>query len=309
MRARGYRSIFLFGLIGLVASCSSTTPSGTGSGNFTATIDGSAWAAAAASITVTPSTSVPGSVVISGTQISGTTNTTSISLELGYLMTNTTYPLGVNELTTAGGTAIVSSTSTSVASSWTTGFSGAAGTITLTDLTATHIAGKFTFTAVPNVGTTGGNKSVTNGQFDLNMTGFVAATSANPGSTMKATVGGTPFNGATISGQGSGGVFSLLGATSDPIGTNLTSISLVTTQPVVAGTTYPLIPQNGGPSISVRVTVGSTTYGGGIGNDSGSVTVTNVSGGRASGSFSGTLFGTNGTSIVVSGGTFDVKTQ
>jgi hypothetical protein len=50
---------------------------------------------------------------------------------------------------------------------WTSSHPGGSGTVTVTALTTTRVAGTFSFVAVPDPGTPGGTRHVTNGQFDI----------------------------------------------------------------------------------------------------------------------------------------------
>lgn len=303
MRAAFVR-LGLCALIAAVTACHSTSPSGTGSGSFTATLDGVNWASAASLITVSGANSVvPGSIIISGTQTSGT-STISVSLLLGYIpgVAPPSLPFGVNQATTAGGTGLVQSTTSSTFANWSTGFSGAAGTVSITGITSSQISGTFQFTAPPQLGQTGASKVVTNGKFTVPLSGFVVAPASTPGSVVTASLGGSPFNAATITGTAA--PVSFLGTSTSA--TNVTSsVDLIMSGTIVAGTSYPLTtPQGGGSYASILVTVGSSSFGGASG-DSGSVFISSISGGRASGTFSGTLSG----GLSVTGGTFNVKIQ
>jgi hypothetical protein len=53
------------------------------------------------------------------------------------------------------------------AGGWGTGFAGGSGTITVTVLTATRIAGTFSFDAMPGSGAATGTLQVRNGVFDV----------------------------------------------------------------------------------------------------------------------------------------------
>jgi len=293
-------------LITLVASCSTQPSSLNGGGTFTADLDGTHFQATANYISVAGTGGVvPGSAIISGTQVNSTTNTTSVSLSLGYITGTGTYPLGVNQLTTAGGTLIISTTSGTSVGSWTTAFTGAAGTITISSITSSQIVGTFQATAYPQSGVASAHKIVTNGKFTVPLNGFTVAPSSNPGSLIKATLGGTAFNAATISGQGSGSTFGTLGTTTDA-SNHTTTVSLTVSGSVATGGTYPLVPPAGGGTyVAMMVTINNTSFGGLGSGDSGSVTITSFSGGRAKGTFSGTLSG----GLSVTNGTFDVKVQ
>jgi len=299
-------------LLALVASCSSSpTGPSDGSGTFTATIDGSNFTASSSAnaATANGSATVPGFVVIQGTQITSTTNVTTISIELGFIAGTGTYPLGVNQDTTAGGGATVSVSTSGSFKSWNTDLDGAAGTIVITKLTSTEIAGTFNFTAPRALGQSGADTTVANGKFDVPLSSFVAASSTNPGNLFKITsLGGSAFNGATIVFQGSASSFGFTATTTKTVNGSLvtTSVFLGSTGTITAGTSYPIsTPAGGGPYISILATIGSATFGapGGQPGDNGTVTISSNSGGRLKGTFSGNL--QSGLSIV--GGTFDVK--
>src|ERR1044071_7596342 len=83
--------------------CGSMSPSGTSGGTFTATSSGLGNFTAQAQ-TVSVSSVGAGLLSLIGTQLSGT-NTTTIAINLGFVTGTGTYPLGVNFVTAAGGTA------------------------------------------------------------------------------------------------------------------------------------------------------------------------------------------------------------
>ena len=135
-----------------IAACGgSSTPAtgptgGTTNGTFTATIDGQAWVSTTNQTASSSSANaVPGSITITGTKVVSATNYTTISLALGYLAGPGTYPLGVNQGTNAGGAGIVFAALGSAVSTWSTNLLGNAGTVTITSLTSSRIAG----TSVP----------------------------------------------------------------------------------------------------------------------------------------------------------------
>ena len=92
---------------------------------------------------------VPGLVTITGTRAVSAGNATTITLTAGYLAGPGTYPLGVNFISTAGGSALVSTVQGSATNTWATGFSGNAGTIVVNSLTSNRIVGTFQFNAPP----------------------------------------------------------------------------------------------------------------------------------------------------------------
>ena len=168
----------------------SNNPAGNGStGNFRATIDGTAWAAN----TVGSAASAGGIFTLTGVQ---TGSATGLTMTLYAIGTPGTYPLGTGP-TVAGGIASV----TQGSSIWSTPLSGAAGTVTVTAVSATRIAGSFAFTAPPLIGqvqvTT---RAVTAGTFDIPVTSGPATLVVpdNAGSKVTGTAAGQAFNAATI---------------------------------------------------------------------------------------------------------------
>lgn len=266
---------------------------------MSAKINANAWAADQVQVTL-GSAQIPGSVIITGTKVSGT-STSSISLILGYISGPGTYPLGVNQGTSAGGTGLLLETSPATAENRTTPFNGNGGTVVISSLTAGHLTGTFSFIAVPILGSQfTGNKQITNGDLDIDLPSpLTAVPAANHGSSVSATLGTTPFNGATVVGLGSGGSFSF-GGDSDSL-----TIDFVTAVPVTVAGTYPLL-----TGIKVSVTDLKQNHNwGGVSGDVGSVIVTSVANGRVKGTFSGTLHSlTQGLAdLAMANGTFDVR--
>jgi len=214
----------------------------------------------------------------------------------------------VNQGTTAGGTGIVFATVGSAISTWSTNLLGNAGTVTITSLTSSRIAGTLQFTAPPqSFSSTTGTRVVTNGAFDLALpANFTVAPATNKGSKVTGTIGGAAWNAASVVALGAGGVFGLT-ATTDSL-----SLTLATGRVVAAGSTYPIGGNSGGLAgavMSVIKTGTSLGWTSGSGTASvGSLTITSLSGNRASGTFSATLVGGAGTSgpLTVSG-TFDIR--
>ena len=291
-------------------SSSTTGPTGgTTNGTFTATIDGQAWVSTTNQTASSSSANaVPGSVTLTGTKVVSATNYTTITLALGYLTGPGTYPLGVNQGTTAGGTGIVFSTAGTALSTWSTNLLGNAGTVTITSLTSSRIVGTVQFTAPPqSFSSTTGTRVVTNGAFDLPLpANFTIAPATNKGSKVSGTIGGAAWNAASVVALGGSGAFGITAATDS------LSLTFVTGRAVTAGSTYPIGGTSGGLSgavMSVIKTGTSLGWTSGSGASSvGSFTITSFSGNRASGSFSATLVGGAGTSgpLAVSG-TFDIR--
>jgi|SRR5579871_5316882 len=290
MLPRCFRVPAIVALLALVAGCSSTAPTGTGSaggsGSFTATVGGSSFNATASTISVTASKIVPGGLVILGTQLSGN-NETTLNIDVGWITGTGMYPLGTDGVTTPGGLAgVVTGTISPLTSkNWGTPTTGAAGQFIITKLTSTEIAGTFQFTATPSTGPNAGtgNEPVTNGKFDLTLPSTFTPASV-PGSSITGTFGSLgDFTAAVVEGE-------YLSSTNfEVLGTNdSTSVSISTSVPVAVNTTYPLGPS--GVGISVVVTQGANSWGG-TSSDSGTVTITTLTSNRIAGSFTGKLVG------------------
>ncbi|MEI2720608.1 MAG: DUF6252 family protein [Gemmatimonadales bacterium] len=288
--------------LALLAACGGGSPTGPngGGGNgtdrVTASIDGQAFTATM--IQANPVSTVPGSLAFQATQVTGGSARTLL-VYLAFIPGPGTYPLGMNIGTSPGGTASV----TSGANSFSTPLSGAAGSITITSITATRVAGTFTFTAAATLGSA--TSTVTNGVFDVPLsTGYVVPTADLAGSTMTATINGTPQVGATLSGLGGSTTTRVFGAM------NLEYSISITVGPISA-------PGSGAltgftvPTRRVTITrVGTAQSWGGAGNDNGTLNITSLTATRIAGTFSGTLApnaGATGT-MTVANGVFDVRT-
>jgi hypothetical protein len=279
-------------------------PGGGGGGStaFTAKIDGVSWATDDARLQIIPgSTGVPGSLIITGTKVTGTSST-SIQLILGYVNFPANYPLGVNYVSTPGGSGSVIETIPPNSEIRSTPLDGESGLLVLVSNDGTHIKGTFTFVAQPLLGSSlVGNRTITEGTFDFDLpAGYVKPGLVNFGSDMMADLNGDHFYGATALTLGGNGVFSIGGTT-----TTL-SVSILNSTLVTAPTTLNLLS-------GVRISVLDFTNGhswGGISGDVGSVHYSGV-GARVNGEFSGTLqpntgSGATGT-LTITGGSFNMR--
>ncbi len=297
----------LLALLFLLAACggSSTGPDdgggggggGGGTDRLTATIDGQAFTAT--TVQANPVSVVPGSLNFLGFQTAGGV-TRSIAISLAYITGPGTYPFGTNIGTTPGGVA----SHLSGAAVWTTPLSGTAGSITITSISATRVVGTFTFTATP-VGGTAANLVVTNGSFNVpRSTGYVVPSGDDIGSTVTATVNGTPRVLGTVVGVGGGTETRILG------GQDLEYSFSITVGPATSIGSGPLT----GATVPLRrVTVqrvGTAQSWGGTGNDQGTLAITAITPTRIAGTFNGTLGSNAGTqgSLTVTNGTFSVRT-
>jgi Family of unknown function (DUF6252) len=248
---------------------------GGGSGNITANVDGQAWQS---TVTSEQAQVGPlGAITIQGTYA----NTTTITLNLYNIDQPGTYPLGVGAAV-VGGLGVVSTVS---GQSWATPSSGAAGSVTLTTLTSTRIAGTFTFEATPLAGGAAGNKAVTNGNFDLILAsnGHFGTLPDNQGSVVRGSVAGAPWNAATAFMTLPGGTLSLsfgnLGYTIGVLKTSFTGPGTfdVGLSPGLAAVSA-VVPSTGGGPSWVPAASGSGTF-----------TVTSLTATRIQGTLTATL--------------------
>ena len=264
---------------------------GGGGGNtFTATIDGDAWSANAGTITVsgpTPATR-QGTLIIAGVE---TSSGIVLTLMLSFIIGPATQPFGVNIGTNPGGVGSV----VVGAESWTTPLDGASGFVIITARTGTRIAGAFHFDAEAAVGTTPAATFVTDGAFDITVPAGLPPLPTGVGSTTIASLGGTPWNAATIVATHPGaGVFGFSASTTTY------SLSLVPKVPISAGNSYGIPSQMG---MSVIRTGTTDSWYGGVGADVGTVTVSAFTADRLVATFIATLPPLNASSsLAVTGG-------
>jgi hypothetical protein len=135
-----------------------TGPTGNATnGSFRAVIGGANWSAIG-QVTVTRQTNFIG---IAGSGSAGS-SFYAVVLSIG----NAT-GAGTHSFALAGGgdgSSLIIGNSAGIG--WGTAFNGGTGSVTITTLTANHIVGTFSGTAIPSSGT-GGNLVVTNGTFDI----------------------------------------------------------------------------------------------------------------------------------------------
>jgi hypothetical protein len=317
--------------IWLLAACSgdSTGPSnnnntnnsgnngGNSGGNTTgthmrATIDGQSWAAGttAGSVTALQFSRISGGYLILGVQLlAGGGIGSTITFTLNNISGPGTYPLGVDAVSVYGGFAGI--TGGTPGGTWTTPLSGAAGTITITALTTTHIAGTFSFTATPAASGAGGatgTRVVTAGSFDAPFSGNVTiqALPDSVGGKMSATLNGTAWNAGIVSAGTSLGYISISGIN------DRQTLIFTLPQPAAAGT-YQL--SNAAGFIlkawdpNAVAPAGARCCWGNLG-DVGTITFTSLTKTRAKGTISATLSPQPGTAatglLVITNLTFDV---
>ena len=268
-------------------------PGGQNGGNvLTATIAGQAWAADALTVGVFGSStpSRDGTLLISGTRLS---DGASIALNLGFMPGPATQPLGVNFASTPGGTgaAILAS------KTYLTPLDGASGFVTFTERTATHLAGTFHFTAETTPATA--TLQVTSGTFDVTDAGGLPPLPTGVGSTVVATLGGAPWNAATIVGTSPAAGTLALAA-----GNTAYTLVLSPKVALAAGASYG-IPSK--VNLQVNRTTGAESWWGGTGADVGTLSVTTLAPDRLVATFSATLPSTGaGAALTVTGGAANV---
>lgn len=260
-----------------------TIPGGGGNGitNFTAKVDGVDWNA---EFPVTAINGAAGLYSISALRVSGS-NAYTLIFTLYNITGPGTYPLGVGAFN-FGGTALISQVGTD---GWSTPLSGVAGQIVITTLSATQMVGTFSFVATPLLGGAGASKTVTQGVFDIPVSGTFGVVSAtgNQGSSLTGNIGGT-FVAASA-------LVSLNGATPQ---LTITAENLVRNVSIgVANMTGP-----GTYTLSATTPVRTILVGDGVGavwtsattGGSGSVIVTSVTATRIMGTFTATVIGVAG---------------
>lgn len=274
------------------ASGASNGGGGGGSG-MSATIEGQAFSADQFS-RATVSAALPGNYILVGSRLTTGTTAQAITLILYNISATGTYPLGVNS-TNVGGTGSVTEGSTI----WLTPLNGAAGTVAVTALTSTGIAGTFSFTAADPLNASS-TRAVTSGSFNLAITGTPGTVLPNHGSSMSATIGGAAWNGATIV------VVSKSGGTYAFNGSSVGSYSLTFFLSSITGPgTYAL--SNTGPIETLQAALGIQGWSSQLGAPSGSVVVSSVSNDRIQGTFVATLSSANaGSPLAIASGTFSV---
>jgi hypothetical protein len=275
-----HRAICLLAAAALIlAGCGDKTPSGPAGqgGPFSAKIDGVAWASPALYSAAAMGNNAVFSII--GTD-GAVGNATGVSLVLYYIDQPGSYPLGVGG-SVRGGTAII----TSGSSSWATPLSGNAGTVDVTSVSSTRIAGTFSFNATPQSGAAQGTRAVTQGVFDVPVQSSSGTFSvpAHLGSKFGGTLGGQPWNAATVVMVGAPASGTVV------IGASNTQHSITMILSGFAGAgSYAL---NTGVARSMTVTLSGTSsqWGGAGALSSGTVNITSVTASRIAGTYTATL--------------------
>jgi len=284
-----------------------TGPTGGGSGSMSATINGTAWSAQSNLIQF-PAPQKQGHYPLYGARTAGNT-LNGVTFNLVGITGPGTYRLG-----TAGGVSGGFASVNEGSAIWQTPLSGAAGTISISTLTDSRIAGTFQFTAEGVVGSSG-TREVTNGQFDIPITlpGNLPPMAHADTGFMAVTMGGNPWYGATVAGGAPTGGSLLV------ISVNTTNSLTVSIAPYNGPGTYTV----GGTNVGNRITVTQGTvqglpccWGGRtqfvdnqlVSLDNGTITITSATANRIRGTFSATLApgltGTATANLVLTNGGF-----
>lgn len=272
-------------------------PDGNDTHYLRAKIDGTAWSAPASAGILAASHIAPGLYIILGQP----TGDYRMEFTLSNITGVGTFPLGVSAFARGGTVALSQSPAT-----WRTPLSGAAGSITFTELSDTLVVGTFAFEARAVPGSAVGTKQITEGEFRIVLTtvGVIGPIPDNAWSEVRATVAGSPWNAAHIATSSATTTLSI-------VAFNETRSITITLAEVQGVGTYTL--SSGFPIRSM------TEVGDGVdplvccwgmyGTAGGSVTITSLTSTRMRGTFEATLepsaFGNATGSLVIASGTFD----
>jgi hypothetical protein len=279
----------------LLSACTNDTtgPAATGGGAaFAAKIDGTPWTSLTSSTAVTASAS--GTFTIIGANSAGV----GLSLSLFNVAGPGTYELGIGPTLTGG-----LATSSGGAASWSTPLTGAAGTLTVSTVSVTRIAGTFSFVATPVYGSTT-NRTITEGTFDLPVTttASIAVPDQN-GGVFGGTLDGAPWKASTIA------FVSMPNSGTMAMGVSNTANNITIILSGLRGVgTYPL---NTGVSryFSISNLSGGKAWGGSNVTSSGSFVITTLTPTRMKGTYNVTLqpvTATGATGTITATGAFDV---
>lgn len=276
-RQRSTPRVILLALLLASVNCGGGSQTGPGTpaatSRFRATIDGAAWSSTASTASAGPG----GLFTLIGSQVGA--SVTSVTLSLYYIGAPGTYPLGVSGNVVGGIGTVVTAPAT-----WLTPLSGAAGTVTITAVSPTRIAGTFSFNAAPQTGS-GAGRVISAGEFDLPVSG--PATLVVPdgaGSKITGTIAGNSFNAATMSSVSppTAGTLTLAGAnTSYTVSMIVSGYTGVGTYALGSGVTRTLQVSSAGTPQRI--------WGGAGGTNAGTVVVTSATTTRIKGTFTATL--------------------
>ena len=281
---------------------------GGGSGPISARIDGKAWASGEA-MAKCQAMPLPGGLLIQGAQATSSSGT-AVVITLYNIKGPGTYALGVGTTAFGGILAMTIADGKGGSKTWVSTMDGLSGSITFTKVGADGVAGTFSATLEPGSDTDGSGIEITDGKFDLPLTGTLVPVPDNAGSRVVAKLNGEPFNAVGVTSltatqlRGQGLQFSALSSGR--------SISMTLMDVEEAGT-YSL--KDASPVRTLAVVFSSAASTGswgptGVRQDSGVVVVTSLTATRAIGTFSATLSPQTGASatepMVITDGEFDI---
>ncbi len=283
-----------------------------GGAGLTARINGAQWQADPIGTVASAVAGVPGGILVTGSQFEGGV-TQSVTITLYNISGPGTYALGVSSDVFGGIGQVGEGTSAGGGNGWITDNTGDAGAVTITTLGGGRIAGSFEFVAdTGHRNTVGGVRTVTDGHFDLPLTGTLVPVPVNKGSKVSAQYGARYYNAWNVFGllqDNTGGAGFQFSST-----TKTDGLSIVLGG-VTAPGTYSL--SNSNP---VRLVIAGHNGGdaahccwGSNAGDVGSVTITSLTASRVTGTISATLQPVAGkpatTPLVISDAAFDVGIQ
>jgi hypothetical protein len=292
--------ILALALVTTMSGCGGDGGNGSGSGSsrLSADIDGASWSADPTVLNlVGVPYAQPGTYTLVG---SNRAVTQTLSITLYNIREAGVYPLGVG-VSVPGGSGLVSDQT----GGWATIQSGDAGTIDITTLTDSRMAGTFNFVAEALSGTATGTVEVTNGEFDLAVkpNGTVPPLPDYAGSTLNATFNGEPFTAANVMAADprlTQGIFTLVGDNSGfGVAFSVASVTGPGTYELSSPSTIGVTGDGSDPTVCCW----NSNPGG-----SGSVTVTSMTATRIQGTFTATLlptFGSELTGEMMVEGSFD----
>lgn len=301
-------------LVALAAACggegNDDGGGGGGGSGFTAIVDGDAWEAEDVSIVAQANAGVPGSVLILGTDNSGGRNR-SITLTLYNVRGPGSYALGVGSEVYGGRGSTGEGTGGGDADLWSTPNTGIAGTVVLAGVGGGRVRGTFEFTGEASDDNVDMNdRSVTDGEFDLELTGTLSTLPANRGSKVSARLNGRDYNAWSVGGlltdhTGGAGVRVSTSTRDDGVSLQLVGVTAPGTYAISDNAPIRVVTvgKNGGDAQHC-------CWGLNEGGDVGTIIITSITADRVQGTFSGTLqphAGAPATApLVVTNGTFDV---
>lgn len=289
-------------LAGVVIGCGggsdTTDPGGEPNGitNFTARIDGAAWAPTTAVTAINPS---PGLYSITAFRVGGAIPYTMV-FQLYNIRGAGTYQLGAIP-SVFGGSANLS---LPPSGGWSTPLNGTAGELVISSLTATRMVGTFRFETEALSGSTG-TRSVTQGVMDIPVSGTGGVATANQGSKLTGNIGGA---------YAAAGVSHILGVGANPTltisATNATRNLSISIANMNGPGTYTLSATTPIRSVQVSGQPGNltATWGSQVTGGSGSVEITSMTATRIIGTFTATLAPISGgaTGTLTASGSFEL---